>query len=189
MVYAIKGLFDFAGIKCNGRQYRIMSEKFIILRRLPSNVTIFGGEVYIDIDGKNVGILGENDFSMQLETGMHTLRMYKSHKMSSFIGEAEVKFNMVEGMPLFARYSAPLMINQSGTIIVSDYKSKEQLDELLLTIEKKLTNDYQREEATKNQKEYESKKNERLLFWIILIPIIIWVLWYISWSIQLSSLF
>ena len=52
---------------------------FFVLRRTQSEIDIFGGDVYVDIDGKNVGIVGKEDLQIQLSPGPHTIKMYKSH--------------------------------------------------------------------------------------------------------------
>jgi hypothetical protein len=54
-----------------------MDGNFIVLRRTKTEALIFGGDVYIDIDGKNVGILGNQDFITNLSQGKHSIRMYK----------------------------------------------------------------------------------------------------------------
>jgi len=61
-----------------------VKEKLIILRQTPSEIALFGGEVYIDVDGKHLGILGRENFCLELEVGTHLLKMHKSHTMSSF---------------------------------------------------------------------------------------------------------
>lgn len=39
-----------------------MGEKLVFLRRTQKEIEVFGGDVYIAINGRNVGILGTKDF-------------------------------------------------------------------------------------------------------------------------------
>jgi hypothetical protein len=155
-----------------------MDGNFIVLRRTKTEALIFGGDVYIDIDGKNVGILGNQDFITNLSQGKHSIRMYKSHTMSSFIGIAENEFEMTEGSPLFARYSPPMIANKPGTIIIANYISPSQLDSLSKKIEEELNSDFKKEEQIKIKREEESQESKNnLIFWIVIMPIVFLVLW------------
>ena len=164
-----------------------MNKNFFILRRTESEKKIFGGEVYIDIDGKNIGILGTDDFAIELSEGTHTLKMYKSHSMGTFIGIAESSFNIASEEKLFARYSAPLMANQSGTIIISKYESSYQLESLSADIEQQLNHEFQREQKEQLQREEESKKSGNTFFiWIFIVPAVLGVLY---WIITMKSIY
>lgn len=157
-----------------------MSGNFIILRRSSEEEKIFGGEVYVDVDNKNIGILGNTDLIIELENGEHTLKMYKSHKMGTFIGIAESQFSIIEGEKLFARYSPPMMINQSGTIIISKYDSPLQLEKISKEVAQKISSDFQELEAKKLKQKAESNKNNAaLIIWIFIVPIVIWIIYWI----------
>ncbi len=166
-----------------------MTEKLIILRRTPTEIKVFGGDVYVDIDGKNIGILGEEDIFIELQSGNHTLKMYKSHNMGTFIGIAKVEINMKDGSPLFARYAAPYLVNQSGTIIITDYESETQLSKAAMDKNNQIERDFEKEEAIKRKRVEESQRNGgAFLLWVIIIPIVTLLIWYIIWSIEISSL-
>jgi len=106
---------------------KTVGAKVVFMRRTPKEMELFGGDVYIDIDGKNIGILRTADFTTELENGRHTIKMYKSHKYDTFIGFAETEVNIEEGRDLLVKYSCPMVVTQPGNIIVSDYTSEEQI--------------------------------------------------------------
>jgi len=91
------------------------------LRRTPEEARVFGGDVFIDIDGRNVGRLGDSDFHVKLEEGKHTIKMYKSHTYETFIGYAETELNISANEHLMVRYSAPMTVTQPGNMVVSQY--------------------------------------------------------------------
>ena len=49
-----------------------MGAKVVFMRRIPKEIEIFGGDVFIDIDGKNVGKLGSNSNLKPLATNILT---------------------------------------------------------------------------------------------------------------------
>ena len=110
--------------------------------------------------------------------------MYKSHKLGTFIGTAESRFTINPEEHLFARYSSPLMVNQSGTIIISKFESRSQLDRLSSEIAHGLKADFNQEETIRIGREEElQKSNDALIVWIIVIPTILALLyWIISMS-------
>ena len=165
-----------------------MNPNFLILRRSAAESEVFGGDVYIDIDGKNVGILSSEDFPRELSPGKHVLKMYKSHTMSSFIGVAEKEFEVADGGVLFARYSPPMMASQAGTIILANYESQRQLDELSERIASQLRSDFAKEEQIKTTREEESKKNGAALFaWIFVVPLILGLVYWLVTMNQINS--
>jgi len=167
-----------------------MSENFIVLRRTAEEKKVFGGDVYVDIDSKNIGILGETDLVLGLENGEHTLKMYKSHKMGTFIGIAESRFTILEGEKLFARYSSPMMVNQSGTIIISKFESPYQLEKISQEVSQNITSDYHELETEKVKREEESKKNNtNLIIWIVVVPIVIMIIYWIIEMSYIDSVF
>ena len=149
----------------------MIMDNFVVLRRTQSEIDVFGGEVFIDIDGKNVGVLAKENLRFSLAPGKHSIKMYKSHTMGTFIGAAEVIIDIIEGERLFARYSAPLMVNQPGNIVVNEVEA---------SIHKDYTDQKIRIQRTKE----ESEKNSTNLFvWIFVIPAILGLLF---WLIEMS---
>ena len=57
----------------------------VFLARTSNEVKVFGGEVFFDIDGKNVGKLSSYSQKIDLPAGNHTIKMYKSHVYDTFI--------------------------------------------------------------------------------------------------------
>lgn len=53
--------------------------KLVFLQRTQKEIEIFGGDVYFDIDGKNVGKLTLQNQTIEVPAGEHTIKMYKSH--------------------------------------------------------------------------------------------------------------
>ena len=75
---------------------------FVVLKRTQSEIDVFGGDVYIDIDGKNAGIVQKQNLYFDLSVGKHTSKMYKSHTMGTFIGVSETEIDIIEGEKLYA---------------------------------------------------------------------------------------
>ena len=55
-----------------------MSAKLVFFRRTSQELTSQGGEVYFDINGKNVGKLLATDCFVELPAGQYQIRMYKT---------------------------------------------------------------------------------------------------------------
>lgn len=102
--------------------------EFVFLGRSPKEIEIFGGEVFFDIDGKNIGKLSLESQSIQVSPGTHTIKMYKSHTYDTFIGFAETTIELHDGDQLMVKYACPMMINQPGNIVVSDYNEQKEKD-------------------------------------------------------------
>lgn len=101
--------------------------KLIFLKRTQKEIEIFGGDVYFDIDGKNAGKLSLTNQIVEIPAGEHTVKMYKSHTFDTFIGFAESVINVTDDEQLMIKYSAPMMINQPGNMVISEYtETKEQ---------------------------------------------------------------
>ena len=158
-----------------------MSAKIVFLRRTPKEKEIFGGEVFIDIDGKNVGILGLNDFIVELGSGKHRFKVYKSHTYDTFIGFAETEINIVDGNDLLIKYSPPMLVNQPGNLVVSDYKSTTQIETIVEEKENRLKDEYEVDEQKKAELR---EKNELGVTIFIIIMIIIAIIT----MIQISSI-
>ena len=153
---------------------------FVVLRRTQSEIDIFGGDVYVDIDGKNVGIVGKEDLQIQLSPGPHTIKMYKSHSMGTFIGAAEAVIEMKKDENLYARYSAPLIVSQPGNIVIAPFESKNDLDDVINNVENSIRREYQNQQRLENQHKIESEKNNTsLMIWVYIIPAIAFLLYLI----------
>lgn len=86
--------------------------KLVFLRRTENEIIVFGGDVYIDIDGKNVGLLSRTNIEFEVSSGQHIIKMYKSHSYDTYIGFAESQITMENDEQLMIRYSAPMNTNQ-----------------------------------------------------------------------------
>ena len=53
--------------------------KLVFLQRTQREIELFGGDVFFDIDGKNVGKLSLSNQIIELPAGTHSIKMYKSH--------------------------------------------------------------------------------------------------------------
>ncbi len=153
-----------------------MNSKLIFMRRTPKEIEVFGGDIYIDIDGRNIGILSSTDLEHKISTGVHRIKMYKSHSYGSFIGHAEIGIDIKDNEQLLLRYTPPMLINQPGNIIVSDYKCREEVESLAKEQEYRITCDYNLEEE-KRRKVEEKNRNGIIIFAIIsIISIIMYVI-------------
>lgn len=91
------------------------------LRRTQKEIEIFGGDIFFDIDGKNVGKLSLQNQDVEVTAGTHTIKMYKSHTFDTFIGFAESTITVSENEHLMIKYAAPMMVNQPGNMVISEY--------------------------------------------------------------------
>ena len=153
-----------------------MESNLIFVKRTEKEFEIFGGEVYIDIDGKNVGLLGNNNIYLSVSSCQHKLKMYKTHTMGSIIGIAEIDISVSCGKKLLIRYVPPLIISQPGNIIVSDFLGDYQINEIVSDREKKLGAEL---EQKKEQLEQQHQKNTYLVLIFILLIIFSSVIWII----------
>ena len=153
---------------------------FVVLQRTQSEINVFGGDVYVDIDGKNVGIVQRKNMHFDLSPGEHTIKMYKSHTMGSFIGVAETTVEIGEDEKLYARYSAPLMFNQPGNIVIASYNTDSELDNVVSQVERSVHTDFTEQQIKIEQTRKESEKNNtNLLIWIIAVPSILGIIYWI----------
>ena len=56
-----------------------------------------------------------------MAAGTHTIKMYKSHTFDTFIGFSESTISVGENEHLMIKYAAPMMVNQPGNMIISEY--------------------------------------------------------------------
>lgn len=128
--------------------------KLVFLQRTPSEAKLFGGQIFFDIDGKNIGKLSFSNQTVELPAGKHTIKMYKSHTYDTFIGFAQSTIDLTEEDYFMVRYSPPMMVNQPGNLMISEY-SKQKAEEVLRNRERSIQQDVAQTEAEKraaNQK-------------------------------------
>lgn len=164
--------------------------KLYVIRRTESEIQIFGGTVFIDIDGKRVGEISRTDLVIDLEPGTHNIKMYKTHTYDTFIGFADVTITVEDGKDLTARYSAPMTIHQPGHIVISDFVSLTQIDNQIKQKEIVLREEKRANDLQAQQREEESQKNNNaLIFWIVVVPIIIGLIYFFVEMAYIDSLF
>lgn len=98
-----------------------MAARLVFLRRTRAEAELQGGEVYFDINGRNVGKLALSDAFVDVPAGVYHIRMYKSHGYGAMVGFADATVEVQEGMSVLVRYSAPAVISQPGYIMLSAY--------------------------------------------------------------------
>lgn len=153
--------------------------KLIFLRRTEREIQLFGGDVYFDIDGKNIGTLSRVNQEIAISSGKHTIKMYKSHSYDTFIGVAESTIHIEENENLMVRYATPVTANQPGNLIISAYDPIKEQD-ILRARESSIQRDYVADENRK--REQNEKYNTGLIFWTIFIIVdaIIFAIWMAS---------
>lgn len=159
-----------------------MNAKVVFMRRTQKEIDIFGGIVFIDIDGKNIGQLGTDDFIIDLPEGKHKIKMYKSHTYDTYIGFAETEIDIKANENLLIKYAAPMLVNQPGNIIVSNYISQEDIQEIVQKREEKIVLDHIADERKKAELE-EKSRNGVIIFVVIMIIIAI------IYGIQMASIY
>lgn len=139
--------------------------KLVFLKRTQKEIEIFGGDVYFDIDGKNAGKLSLTNQIVEITAGEHTVKMYKSHTFDTFIGFAESVINVTDDEQLMIKYSAPMMINQPGNMVISEYtETKEQ--EVIREREYSIQRDFVATETQKKQAEENYKNGVMTVVWV-----------------------
>ena len=139
--------------------------KLVFLKRTQMEIEIFGGDVYFDIDGKNAGKLSLTNQIVEIPAGEHTVKMYKSHTFDTFIGFAESVINVTDDEQLMIKYSAPMMINQPGNMVISEYtETKEQ--EVIREREYSIQRDFVATETQKKQAEENYKNGVMTVVWV-----------------------
>ena len=157
--------------------------KLIFLKRTAKEIEIFGGEVYIDIDGKNIGTLKGENIEFPLAEGTHTIKMYKSHTYDTFIGFAESTITLAADEELMVKYSAPMMVNQPGHMVISAYEP-EKAETMQAERETTMKKDFVAEQTRKQEADEKYKKG---VWTVVIVMIIIGILWAISDAIWMSS--
>ena len=98
-----------------------MSARLVFFRRTQQEMLSMPGEIYFDVNGRNLGRLSSAECFVDLPAGQYQVRMYMSHACGSLIGFADVLVSLQEGESVMLRYIAPAMLNQPGHIMVFDY--------------------------------------------------------------------
>jgi hypothetical protein len=153
--------------------------QLIFLRRTENEIKVFGGDVYIDIDGKNVGVLSRANHEMNLPAGEHTIKMYKSHSYDTFIGFAESKITLDEQEQLMVRYTAPMAVNQPGNLIITTYDPTKEA-EALEDRERAIQRDYNAAENRKREQNEKYNTGVILFICFLIFDAIIWAIWIAS---------
>lgn len=157
----------------------------VFLPRTQKEIEIFGGDIYFDIDGKNVGILSRSEQRYELSPGQHSIKMYKSHTYDTYIGFAETSITVDENEELMVKYSAPMMINQPGNMIISKYDAHYR-DTVLNEREHILERDFKAEEDRKREA---NEKYNNGIKWVIIAVIIFAIIFGIYEGILWSSIY
>jgi len=158
--------------------------KLVFLKRTAKELEIFGGEVYIDIDGKNIGILKSENIEVTIAEGSHTIKMYKSHTYDTFIGFAESTITLTKEEELMVKYSAPMMVNQPGNMVISTYEP-EKAETVQAERESTMKKDYVAEQTRKQEADDKYRKG---VWTVIIITIIVAIIWAISDAIWINSI-
>lgn len=137
------------------------------MKRTPKEIEIFGGEVYIDINGKNIAVLDDVNLEMSLTEGIYKLKMYKTHTYDTVIGIAEIDINIKTGEKLLVKYSSPMLVNQPGNITVNDYTYETNIDDLINNKNDKISEEFNNKQ--RKVEEQEQKNNNMIIIIIIII--------------------
>jgi hypothetical protein len=156
-----------------------MAATITFLRRTQEEVNVFGGDVYIDIDGRNIGKLGFSDFPVTLTAGKHTIKMYKSHTYDTFIGVAEQELFISEPEHLMVKYSAPMVVSQPGNMVVSPY-SKATADSEAQRRSDTISREYHAEQERKEEAARKSKTAITIIIVLVVLSAIVWGIYYAS---------
>ena len=158
--------------------------RLVFLKRTPKEIEIFGGNVFFDIDGKNIGKLTLENQIINIAAGTHTIKMYKSHTYDTFIGFAESTITISEDEELMIKYSAPMMINQPGNMVITDYDVRKE-EEIISDRERTIEHDFIVEE---NRKQEQDEKYKNGVIAVIVVSIIIAVIWGIYYATLMDSI-
>lgn len=151
-----------------------MRSQLLFLRRLDEEIKLQGGEVYIDIDGKNIGKLGKIDLKHDVMPGNCKIKMYLDHIDGTHIGFAEEEIKIETGENLIIEYVPPYLINQAGNLIISKNENQETVKEYITKKEEKLRNRINNlnKEKEDSINEVEKTNNQYILYFVIFIVII-----------------
>tara|TARA_B100000929_G_C15374179_1_gene375471 strand:- start:48 stop:536 length:489 start_codon:yes stop_codon:yes gene_type:complete len=162
-----------------------LTGKIIVVRRTKEEIKIFGGEVFIDIDGVNVGKLAEIDFDYSIPIGRHKIKMYKTHSFGTHIGISEVEIDVTENIPLVVKYTNPMHVNSPGNIIVTEYKSSKDINDIVAEADKILSSERIENENIKKEQEKQGRKYIKWA-WIF---VALFILFFISLLLETALLY
>lgn len=150
--------------------------KLVFLQRTQKEIEIFGGEVFFDIDGKNAGKLSSINQTVELPAGTHVIKMYKSHAYDTFIGFAEQTITLGENEALMVKYSCPMMVNQAGNMVISEYSEKREL-ETVKARDAAIKHDFAVHEREKQEADERYKRGVWILIGIAILIAVIYVIY------------
>lgn len=101
----------------------------VFLPRTSEEHAVFGGTVYFEIDGRQMGTLEDHGLESQargisVPSGRHVVRMYKSHKYGAHVGIAEREVSLAPGQRLMVQYTCPTETAAPGDMILSPYSPR-----------------------------------------------------------------
>ena len=151
--------------------------RLVFLRRTTAEVSLTGGDVFFDLNGKNIGKLAETDCFVDLPAGTYQVHMYKSHSYNTMVGFATVSVTVQEGETLLLRYTPPAVVSQQGNIQVSNY-TPEHADELSAMTANAIASD---RAADQIKAENSRRGTRKAVKWIIIGSVATGVLISLSW--------
>lgn len=156
--------------------------RLVFLQRTQKEIEIFGGDVYFDIDGKNVGKLSLQNQTIEIPAGSHTIKMYKSHTFDTFIGFAEATITIKDDEPLMVKYSCPMMISQPGNMVISEYSEQKEA-EAVRARDAMINRDFVAEETRKKQADDNYKNGVKVVILVaVAIVVVLGIFYGILWS-------
>ena len=162
-----------------------MATQLVFFRRTYQEIALYGGEVYFDINGRNVGKLMLTDAFVELPPGRYHIRMYKSQNYGNMVGFAEATIDLNEGESLMIRYNAPLTVNLPGNLMISTYNPVEA-DQTAAMLNNNIANEQMRRQQQAAQMQ---KSNAAVIGWIVAISVISVLVIAASYAIIYSSIF
>lgn len=142
-----------------------------------------GEKITIEVKGDGITETSRNFFYetisniIVVEEGIHKIKMYKSHTYNTVIGIAEVEIN-VSNEKLLIQYSSPLLVSQPGNIVISNFTDYFQIENIINSKEKRLSNEIiEKEQQLKVVEETTKKNSFWIIFWIIVVPAIFWIIY------------
>lgn len=153
--------------------------RLVFLRRTEAEASLTGGEVFFDLNGKNIGRLALTDCFVDLPAGTYQIRMYKSHGYNTMVGFTTVSVTVGENETLLLRYTPPAVVSQPGNIQVLNY-SPELADSLAEEAAKMIETN---RNADRIKAENSRRGTRKAVKWIIIASVATGVLIALSWII------
>ena len=162
-----------------------MSAKLVFLRRTAEETALQGGEVYFDINGRNIGKLASTDCFAELPAGKYQLRMYKSHNYGTMIGFAETTVEVNDGDSLLIRYTPPIVVSQPGYLMVSRY-SPEAADTAAEEPRRQIVSEHTKAEEKRAQSQRGTRRAVKWIIWGSVatgsLIALFWILYFLIWE-------